>query len=207
MRIEYKNIILRDMVTSDIEDDIRWKTIDTEWTLWDEPWNEDGFDEPIDIEELRLSGQKEFEKIMILSQENSFRWCLEIDYEDGTHIGTVDSYLIDESFNKVTDQEIQDENMFYAIGIAIFEPSYWNRGLGTQALLAYVEHHLEHQHNPLYIQTWSGNHRMVRSAEKIGFYVCDRKTNLREVRGAMYDGLTLRLDGEEFKRRNKKETI
>lgn len=205
MRIKYKNIVLRDMVAKDIEDDLRWKTIETEWTLWDEPWNEDDSEACIDVEELRRSAYEEFEEIKKLKKESSFRWCLEIDHEDGTHIGTVDSYLIDESFNKIRSQDVEHGKQIYALGIAIYEPSYWNQGLGTQALIAYVEHHLEHQHDPLYLQTWSGNHLMVRSAEKIGFHVCDRKIHLREVRGCVYDGLTLRLDGESLRKYRFKE--
>ena len=38
MKIEYKNIVLRDEVIADIEDDIRWNTVETEWSLWDAPW-------------------------------------------------------------------------------------------------------------------------------------------------------------------------
>ena len=32
MKIEYKDIILRDMTEADIEDDIRWYTLETDWS-------------------------------------------------------------------------------------------------------------------------------------------------------------------------------
>ena len=38
MKIEYKDIILRDMTEADIEDDIRWNTVETDWANWDAPW-------------------------------------------------------------------------------------------------------------------------------------------------------------------------
>ena len=38
MEIRYKDIILRDMIESDIEDWIRWETVDTEWMDWDGPY-------------------------------------------------------------------------------------------------------------------------------------------------------------------------
>ena len=38
MEIYYQDIILRDYRESDIEDDIRWNTVETEWALWDAPW-------------------------------------------------------------------------------------------------------------------------------------------------------------------------
>ena len=38
MKIEYKNIVLRDMTEKDIDDDIRWNTVETDWADWDAPW-------------------------------------------------------------------------------------------------------------------------------------------------------------------------
>ena len=38
MKITYKNITLRDYQYSDIDDEIRWKTVETQLALWDGPW-------------------------------------------------------------------------------------------------------------------------------------------------------------------------
>ena len=38
MRIEYMDIVLRDYKREDIEDDIRWMTVETAWSDWDAPW-------------------------------------------------------------------------------------------------------------------------------------------------------------------------
>ena len=38
MRIEFENIVLRDMIESDIEDYVRWFTVEREWENWDAPW-------------------------------------------------------------------------------------------------------------------------------------------------------------------------
>ena len=46
----------------------------------------------------------------------------------------------------------------------------------------------------LYTQTWSGNVRMIRCAEKLGFVECNRNVGTREVDGQKYDGLTFRLE-------------
>lgn len=46
----------------------------------------------------------------------------------------------------------------------------------------------------LYTQTWSGNARMIRCAEKLGFGVCKRNIGTREVNGLKYDGLTFRTE-------------
>ena len=198
MQIRYNNIILRDMVESDIEDDIRWNTTEREWELWDEPWEQD---ESFDLDQFRKNEQNSLEKLEELKKISNFRWSLEIDYEDGIHIGAVDTYLIDNNYNRITQGEIKESRCsFYALGIAIFEPSYWSRGLGTQALTAYIEHHLENNHTEIYLQTWSGNIRMIKAAKKIGFYICDIQENIRYVRGSKYDGLTLKLDLDKIQK-------
>jgi RimJ/RimL family protein N-acetyltransferase len=46
----------------------------------------------------------------------------------------------------------------------------------------------------LYTQTWSGNTRMIRCAEKLGFVECNRYVGIREVEGKAYDALTFRLE-------------
>lgn len=56
----------------------------------------------------------------------------------------------------------------------------------------------ETEETEIYIQTWSGNERMVHIAEKMGFEECDRKKNFRTVRGRTYDGLTFRLNEQKY---------
>lgn len=44
MRIEFENIVLRDMIESDIEDYVRWFTVEREWKNWDAPWEKEDTD-------------------------------------------------------------------------------------------------------------------------------------------------------------------
>jgi len=37
--MKYKNILLRPMCESDIADDEKWFTTETEWGEWDAPWD------------------------------------------------------------------------------------------------------------------------------------------------------------------------
>lgn len=83
--------------------------------------------------------------------------------------------------------------MHRAIGIDICEPHLWGNGIGTNALRAFMNYYFENGEEELYIQTWSGNVRMLRCAEKLGFVECDRCIGKREVDGRNYDGLTFRL--------------
>lgn len=63
MQIKYENIILRDIIPSDIEDYVRWFTTETEWSNADAPW------EPIDsdAETERASRRKSYESVKALS--------------------------------------------------------------------------------------------------------------------------------------------
>ena len=50
----------------------------------------------------------------------------------------------------------------------------------------------------VHTQTWSGNVRMLRCAEKLGFVECNRNVGTRKVGGQKFDGLTFRLKREEI---------
>lgn len=195
MEIRYKNVILRDMVATDMEDEIRWNTVETAWGLWDAPW-EDCFSD-FDPDAYREKARKKLQ-----APQDGFRWRLQVAYTDGTHIGNVSAYLIDDNYEWIAEKNLQPgQRFFYAVGADIKEPSYWGRGLGTEALAAYIRYHLEMGHTDIFTQTWSGNVRMVKCAEKLGFYVCDREIGYQTVRGEKVDGLTFRLDVEQFRKR------
>ena len=195
MEIRCKNVILRDMVAADIEDEIRWHTVETEWGLWDTPW-EDCFS-AFDPDAYREKARKKLQE-----PKDGFRWELQVVSSDGTHVGSVNTYWIDDNYEWVARKNLQPgQHVFYAVGCAIKEPSYWGRGLGTETLIAYVRYHLNLGHTDICTQTWSGNVRMVKCAEKLGFTVCDREIAFRTVRGEKVDGLTFRLNVDQFRKR------
>lgn len=188
MELKFKNIVLRDMRESDIEDEIRWHTVETAWGDWDGPWEPI---KPVDVEQ---------ELEWIRARKPDHRLSLEIDTADGVHIGAVNTYCIDENFDwyKLDGEEAR-QKLNWAVGIDINESSYWSNGWGTQALTAFVKYHLEGGYTNLYTQTWSGNIRMIGLAKKLGFVECCRKEKIRLVRGGEYDGLTFRLDETAFR--------
>ena len=57
MEIKYKNIVLRDMKESDIADEIRWYTVEIDWTHWDAPWE-------MEQEVLNFDAEKHREKLL-----------------------------------------------------------------------------------------------------------------------------------------------
>lgn len=194
MEIKYKNIVLRDMTESDIEDEIRWYTVETDWTHWDAPWEMEQEVINFNPEEHR---QKELKNLS--NPPDDPRWGFEIDTEDGKHIGSVSSYMITSEFEWISLKNAKpEEKLFRTVGIGICESSFCEKGFGTNALAAFIRYLLESGEHEIYTQTWSGNIRMVKLAEKLGFEICRRKENLRHVRGKDYDGLTFRLNDEKF---------
>lgn len=187
MQIQYKNTTLRDMVEADIEDYVRWFTKKTEWSKTDAPW------EPIESnEEAELTSWQEYYESVKDISDNVRRWKFEIEC-NGTHIGWVSSYPIDDNYEWV--EEIKNgQRVYRAIGIDICESNHWGKGVGTNALCAFINYYLNEGVNELYIQTWSGNVRMLHCAEKLGFRECRRNVGNRVVSEKIYDGLTFRLD-------------
>lgn len=196
MELKYQNIVLRDMGERDIADEIRWNTVQTEWGLWDAPWETEEELEAFDPEAHR---QKEL--AWLAKPKPDHRRCLELDTWDGVHLGAVNCYCIDGDCNwleQVPDTEEGRRAARWAVGLDICESAYWGGGWGAQALAAFIRYHLEGGCTDLYTQTWAGNFRMTALAEKLGFREFRRKPGLRQVRGERYDGLTFRLDRDAF---------
>ena len=192
MEIRYRDIILRDWCFTDIEDEIRWANTDTQWMKADTPWEDI---QPADPAELREYMTQCINHI----PEDALRQRLEIETE-GKHIGFVCTYLLDENYEHIPFEAIADHTKLnWALGIEICEPAYWCRGLGTQALVAFICYLMDRGKNDFCLETWSGNIRMIKCAEKIGFAICKRQIDLREVQGVKYDGLILALDENKFR--------
>ena len=99
MEIKFENIILRDMIESDIEDYVRWFTVEREWENWDAPWEKADTDE----ESERRSWGSYYESVKQLP-DDVLRWKLEIEW-NGRHIGWVSSYHIGEDYKWVGEIE------------------------------------------------------------------------------------------------------
>ena len=186
MKIHFNNIMLRNMIKSDIEDYVRWFTMEREWENWDAPWEKEDT-----YEEIERKTWTEYYESLKDRPDDILRWKFEIEW-NGRHIGWVSSYCIDENYEWVG--EINDSQTVYrAIGIDICEPDLYDKGIGTNALRAFMNYYFENGVNELFTQTWSGNIRMLRCAEKLGFVECDRTVDEREVGGQKYDGLTFKI--------------
>ncbi|HHX19987.1 MAG TPA: GNAT family N-acetyltransferase [Clostridiaceae bacterium] len=192
MRIEYMDIVLRDYKREDIEDDIRWMTVETAWSDWDAPWETKRDIRTFDQDEFT---KKALKRLSARKNDHDFRWAFEIDTKDGVHIGGVNCYLNDKEFNWKSRSE---GGCLHTLGIEICESSYWYKGLGTQAFAAFIQYYLSRGIDDLYTETWSGNDPMIAVAEKLGFEVCRVDENYRKVNGKLYDGLIFKLNVEKF---------
>lgn len=187
MKLYNDQIILRDFIERDILEYIYWATTETEWQLWDAPWEHEGGDKNF--------SSKKFEdaKLDMLSKpndENKIRNRFEICINDSieSHIGWTSSYYIDKNYEYTTDEGM------YAIGIDIPNISFRKKGYATEALNLFIDYLISEGVKEIYTQTWSGNERMIGLAKKLGFEECHRIEKKHWVRGKVYDSLTFKLN-------------
>lgn len=189
MEITFDNITLRDYRISDVEDEVRWTNVDTEWFRSDTPWMDL---EPVDADELRV----DMAEIINSMPEDAIRWRFEIEI-DGKHIGLVSSYYLDSNFEYTPWDSIDqsknapDNNSVRALGIEICEMEYWGKGIGTKVLTALMEYYRCFGENRFLIETWSGNLKMLGCARKLGFYEVKRIKDAHIVDGKPVDDLIL----------------
>ena len=191
MEIRSDNIILRDFRPGDIEDEVRWNTTHTEWMKADMPWEEP---EPVDEDELRA----QMTEIMEGTEDGDIRMRLEIE-ADGRHVGFVSSYLLNEDYSPADWESVDfsknapDNHAVRALGIELCESDVWGQGIGAKALQVFMEYYRGLGEDRFVMETWSGNVRMLRVAEKLGFREVDRGESVYVVDGSAYDALVLEL--------------
>ena len=93
----------------------------------------------------------------------------------------------------------KDTNWLCA-GITIYDPEFWGKGIGYEALGLWCEYLFEHHKEivRLDLPTWSGNIGLVKLAKKLGFVqeACFRKARI--VDGKYYGSIGLGILREEF---------
>lgn len=189
LKITLGNITLRDYILSDVEDEVRWTTTETEWFQHDTPWMQI---ESVNANELRI----DMEKIINSMPQNSIRWRFEIEV-DGRHIGLVSSYYLDKNFEYTPWESIDqsknaiENNSIRGLGIEICEMEYWGKGLGAKVLTMLMDYYRSFGENHFLIETWSGNFRMLGLAEKLGFSEVKRIKDAHNVNGQSYDEIIL----------------
>ena len=177
-------VVLRNMIQSDIEDYVRWFTVDVDWMKTDAPW-----EKTFSTEEAERQSWTEYYESVKDLPDDTFKWKFEIE-SDGKHVGWVCWY---------TDLEyMENPEEIPAVGIDIPEVAFRGRGVGTEALRLFIRYMKEAGYPAVYTQTWSGNAAMLRVAEKLGFTPVCRLKDHRTVDGKKYDAVTLKLNTESI---------
>lgn len=175
-----ERVILRNIAEGDFEP--LWQMIYTEespeWKKWDAPYY------PLERIDFEQFGKQMNER---LTADGDAPSRLAITNTDGEVIGTVSYYWE------------HKPSLWMEVGIVIYNPAYWNGGYGTEALKLWIDHLFASM--PLVrigLATWSGNHRMIRCADKLGMQMEARIRKARLYDGVHYDSIRMGVLREEW---------
>ena len=181
MRIVGERAVLRDRRASDLADLARWMQPGLKWQRWDAPW------EP--VTPGQAPDPRDLEALLERERSQEPRRRLAIDTVDGRHIGLVSWYWVDEG------------SQWADLGITIYEDAEWSHGIGSEAFCMWADYVLASTGWPrVGFGTWSGNHRMIRIGERLGFLREASFRNARRVDGVRYNAVRYGLLREEWER-------
>ncbi|MBO1626794.1 GNAT family N-acetyltransferase [Bacillus arachidis] len=175
--LQGKKVIVRKIEEKDIHSLYSqiYKEENPEWKKWDAPYF------PFSIQKYPVYKESLQSK---LEEEPLSQFIIETDNEI---IGTVGFYWEYKA------------SRWLEIGIAIYDPAYWNGGYGTEALQLYRDLLFENMEiGRVGLTTWSGNERMMKVAEKIGMKLEGRMRNCRYYNGTYYDSIRMGMIREEW---------
>ena len=172
------SLTLRPRTLTDLPELWRWHydTPDAEWKCWDGPYFH------ADLPALSYS---DYAAKAISRLPDPDMQIIEI---DGLARGMVTRHWED-----------PEAGGWLELGIVIYDPAFWSGGHGTRALrlwtdLAFADTHA----HVITLTTWSGNERMVRAAERVGYRECARIREARLWQGVRYDSVRLDLLRSEW---------
>ena len=174
MKIEGKQIVLRDWQPNDVDVYCHWLQPGHRWQELDGPYYPGSTSE--EIEKIRAALPQKIEsgdwpeprqRLLIAGRED------------------------DALYGQVTWYWQSQETDWLSVGISIYDPAHWGRGFGFEALGLWSDYLLAQipQLRSLDLRTWSGNVGMMRLAEKLGYTLEARFRQARVVNGRVYDGI------------------
>lgn len=170
-------VILRDRRPEDIPMMAPWLTDpQAEWRKWDSPYTP--------AQQTTQTMQAYIKFLEVTPPEPDER-VIEV---DGVVVGLVNR-----------DQEEPEGQGWWDLGILIFNSDYWGGGVGSRALKLWVQDTLDWTDaHTLTFTTWSGNTRMIRAAERLGFRECMRVREARMVGNERFDSVRYDLLRREW---------
>lgn len=164
-------VSLRDRQPADIEQIETWLTDSAAlWRSWDSPYLD-----PVQVD-------KTMHFYIAQMKQNAPTADERLVIAENTVVGMVN-------------REKQDEKSgWWELGILIFNHHFWGKGVGTDALRLWIEETLQWTcAHTLTMTTWSGNERMMRTAQRLGFRECMRVPQVHLVDGMRYDAVRYAL--------------
>ncbi len=176
-------ILIRDMEINDIESYIDLYHPDRRFHKFNGPYYKKS-----SVEELRIYGEEMHAKLIAGDNNVMGNKMLIVDDTTNDLIGQVNWYWKSK------------ETLWMEVGIVIFNEDYWGQGIGYKALSMWVD--MIFSKRPelirLGLSTWSGNERMMRLAEKLGFKKEAVYRKARIVDGEYYDSVSYGVLREEW---------
>jgi RimJ/RimL family protein N-acetyltransferase len=177
------SIVLRDFVLDDLSRYGDWQRPGHHWQEWDGPYYPRATETEVNA---KIEGMRDQ---ILTHQFPQPRTSMVIaDAVDDRLVGLVTWYWQGQETNWVS------------IGIVIFDPADWGKGIGHAGLSLWIDYLFQAMPTSvrLDMRTWSGNVGMMRLAEKLGFQLEARFRKARIVKGAYYDGLGYGILREEW---------
>ncbi|GHO89298.1 GNAT family N-acetyltransferase [Dictyobacter formicarum] len=183
IRIPGLHVDLRDWQLADLEQYRSWMTPKQRWKELDGPYYPLPPAEAVEAQVAHMRMQIEnnsyptIRSVLVISDRNT------------------DNFLGIVSWNWES-----EETHWPTVGIVIFDPAYWNQGLGFEALGLWSDYlfYALPTIARLDLRTWSGNKGMMRLAEKLGYQLEARFRKARTFNGTYYDGLGYGILREEW---------
>lgn len=169
------SIVLRPVTPGDAEFLWMWMhgVPDPEWKRWDAPY--------FHKEDDGGPSREEFDREHAARRVGDAR--KRIVTTDGVPVGMVTRW-----------EEAPAGDGWWELGILLFDPATWGRGLGRAALTAWTEATFaETGAHVLTLTTWSGNARMLASAQRVGYTEAARIPEARSWDGRRWDSVRLAL--------------
>ena len=158
--------------------DIEYSSDKPKWKEYDAPYFDD----------FSFKTYDEF----ILSKEVDFFLGKRVKgiYFNDVLIGIVSKYWEDE------------KTRWLEVGIVIFDDNFWNKGIGSKALLLWIEEIFDTEENLEHIglTTWSGNFGMMKCSEKVGMTLEGRIRKVRYYKNKFYDSIKYGILKDEWKK-------
>lgn len=112
-------------------------------------------------------------------------------------------YLDDKILGMLSKFWIDKKTRWLEIGITIYKSDKWSLGIGSKALRLWISEIFDTTDNLEHIglTTWSGNQRMIRTAEKIGMKEEARIRKVRWHNNVFYDSVKYGILRDEYKQK------